>query len=177
MTDENVDKNQFAIDLAHFLTELQTIDASEGPVAGKHNFYRGADLSVYHDETMEALASHKDKVDVAKCRGIWEQALSSQWEQNPVWIHGDVAQGNLLVKDGRLVGVIDFGILGTGDPACDLVMAWTFFDEEIRSIFKQTLQLDEETWDRAKGWALWKALITYANPLSKKTIHALMSKS
>ena len=72
-----------------------------------------------------------------------------------------MAIGNLLVKNGKLSSVIDFGILGTGDPACDYVMAWTFFDSESRQVFKEELNCDEETLNRAKGWALWKALITY----------------
>lgn len=64
-------------------------------------------------------------------------------------------------KDGQLCAIIDFGILGVGDPACDAAMAWTFFADESRKIFKNTLQMDEETWNRARGWALLKALITY----------------
>lgn len=79
--------------------------------------------------------------------------------------------GNLLVKDGKLCAVIDFGILGVGDPACDAAMAWTFFDKSSRKIFKEVLQIDEETWNRARGWALWKALITYdANKASNKIV-------
>lgn len=89
-----------------------------------------------------------------KCSHIWQEALASEWEKDPIWIHGDVAVGNLLVKNERLVGVIDFGIMGTGDPACDYVMAWTFFDEQSRKVFKEELQVDEGTWNRAKGWTL-----------------------
>lgn len=73
-----------------------------------------------------------------------------------------MAVGNLLVKDGRLAGVIDFGGLGTGDPACDLVMAWTFFEADSRDAFFRTLAAERDVIDRARGWALWKALITYA---------------
>jgi aminoglycoside phosphotransferase (APT) family kinase protein len=75
-----------------------------------------------------------------------------------VWVHGDVASGNLLVKDNRLAAVIDFGCMGIGDPACDLTIAWTFFRGESREIFKANMHLDEETWARARGWAMWKAL-------------------
>ncbi len=66
-----------------------------------------------------------------------------------------------LVKDGKLCAVIDFGILGVGDPSCDAAIAWTFFDDASRKVCKNEMNLDEKTWNRARGWALWKALITY----------------
>lgn len=153
--------NQLALDLANFLKELQSIDASLGPIAGEHNFYRGGSLKVYDNETRVTLEKLKDVFDTNVLENIWNTALQSTYENKPVWIHGDIAIGNLLVKDGKLSSVIDFGILGTGDPACDYVMAWTFFDSESRKIFKDTISCDEETLNRAKGWALWKALITY----------------
>lgn len=101
---------------------------------------------------------------------MWSEALSDPWQGDPVWIHGDIAVGNLLVKEGRLCAVIDFGQLAIGDPACDLVIAWTFFKEKSRNTFRKVLQLDTATWARARGWALWKALIVCAklpgtNPL------------
>lgn len=84
------------------------------------------------------------------------------WKGAPVWLHGDVAVGNLLAKDGRLYGVIDFGTMGVGDPASDLVMAWNFFDKGSRKVFLKRMNFDEDTVNRARGWALWKALITCA---------------
>ncbi|MER8949150.1 phosphotransferase, partial [Mesorhizobium sp. M0809] len=77
----------------------------------------------------------------------------------PVWVHGDVASGNLLVEDGKLYAVVDFGSSAIGDPACDLVIAWTEFYGESRQAFRDTIALDEHSWARARGWALWKALI------------------
>ncbi|UUZ79038.1 phosphotransferase [Paenibacillus sp. P26] len=77
-------------------------------------------------------------------------------------VHGDVAVGNLLVREGRLCGVIDFGTMGVGDPSSDLVMAWNFFDDASRETFLNLMNFDEDTVHRARGWALWKALITYA---------------
>ncbi len=155
------DLSQFAKDLATFLIELQRIDASDGPVAGKHNFYRGGSLSVYDQETRDAIEQNKDALDIPLLNEIWQLALHSAWNGNLVWIHGDIAPGNILVKDGRLTAIIDFGILGVGDPSCDAVMGWTFFDDSSREVFKNTLKIDEGTWNRARGWALWKALITY----------------
>nr|WP_315527415.1 phosphotransferase [Carnobacterium maltaromaticum] len=93
-----------------------------------------------------------------------------------MWVHGDIAVGNLLVNDGHLSGVIDFGILGTGDPACDLVMAWTFFDSKSRKAFKEEMGLDDTTWQRGKGWALWKALITPDDAVSKKVLMDILAE-
>ncbi|MBE7121228.1 aminoglycoside phosphotransferase family protein [Bacillus cereus] len=162
VTKQNVrDLNEFAMDLGSFLTELQSIDASNGPIAGAHNFYRGGLISVYDEEAREAIENNKDVFDETLLKHLWNLALRSTWACKPVWVHGDVAPGNLLVKDGKLSAVIDFGILGVGDPACDAAMAWTFFDKNSRNVFKEVLRMGEETWNRARGWALWKALITY----------------
>lgn len=157
--DNVVSRNSFAIELAAFLKNLQTIDTTDAPLAGKHNFYRGGNLLVYHEETISSLNSLKDVLPVEKLNDIWQCAISSKWDKDPVWLHGDVAVGNLLVMNGHLCGVIDFGIMGVGDPACDYVMAWNFFDKESRNIFLDNLSSD--TINRAKGWALWKALITF----------------
>ncbi|WP_045522848.1 aminoglycoside phosphotransferase APH(3') [Neobacillus niacini] len=153
--------NQIAKDLGLFLKELQAIDTNEGPLTGKHNFYRGGSLSIYNDETRNAIENNKEDFDGGLLSEIWWLALDSEWESKPVWVHGDIAPGNLLVKDGKLCAVIDFGILGVGDPSCDAAIAWTFFDDASRKVFKNEINLDEATWNRARGWALWKALITY----------------
>ena len=100
--------------------------------------------------------------DVAGARKVWEAALASEWEQPPVWVHGDVTGSNLLVRDGRLDAVIDFGCSAVGDPACDTVIAWTFLEGESRAAFTSNLALDEDTWARGRGWALWKALTDLA---------------
>ncbi|WP_283750386.1 aminoglycoside phosphotransferase family protein [Bacillus cereus] len=172
VTKENVrDLKGFATDLGSFLVELQSIDTSNGPVAGAHNFYRGGLISVYDEEARVAIVNNKDVFDETLLKHLWDLALRSTWNRKPVWVHGDVAPGNLLVKDGKLCAVIDFGILGVGDPACDAAMAWTFFDKNSRKILKKVLRMDEETWNRARGWALWKALITYdANKNSNKRV-------
>jgi aminoglycoside phosphotransferase (APT) family kinase protein len=101
---------------------------------------------------------------------VWDTALAADWRGPPVWVHGDVTAGNLLVQGGRLSAVIDFGCCGVGDPACDLAVAWTYLEGEAREAFRAALPLDAETWARARGWTLWKALIVWAalpgaNPL------------
>ncbi|PEJ47740.1 acetyltransferase [Bacillus sp. AFS002410] len=155
------DLNNFATDLGQFLNELQLIDASHGPKAGEHNFYRGGNLAVYDKETRETIDQTKEIFNEDLVTEIWQTALNSKWDRVPVWVHGDIAPGNLLVNNDKLCAVIDFGILGVGDPSCDAAMAWTFFDAPSRKTFKEVLKFDENTWNRARGWALWKALITY----------------
>ncbi|MCW8408977.1 aminoglycoside phosphotransferase family protein [Legionella sp. PATHC035] len=154
--------NRFAADLAQFLLQLQGINARGGPLAGEHSFYRGGALSTYDAETQKAIKILRHQIDSGTLSSIWSKALSEAWLSAPVWVHGDIAPGNLLVKEGRLCAVIDFGQLAVGDPACDLVIAWTFFKAESREVFRKTLQLDQATWARARGWALWKALIVCA---------------
>ncbi|WP_413493521.1 aminoglycoside phosphotransferase family protein [Morganella psychrotolerans] len=158
------DKTGFARDLAHFLNEFQKIDASGGPPAGSHNFYRGGDLAVYNSETRHALTQLSAQTHCALLEKTWEKGLDSHWTSPPVWVHGDISAGNLLTANNRLQAVIDFGQLGTGDPACDFVMAWTFFDAQSRRVFFDTLQTDDATRERAMAWALWKALIVSINP-------------
>ena len=156
------DFTRFALDLADFLGALRRIDAREGPVAGAHNFHRGGALAIYDAQTRDAMARLASEIDVSAVNGIWNAALATSWQGPGVWVHGDIAAGNLLVSEGRLCAVIDFGCLGVGDPSCDLVIAWTFLDSVGRKAFRDALALDSATWDRARGWAIWKALITLA---------------
>lgn len=171
LTVENIDNsNQFANDLGVFLVELQSIDASGGPLAGEHNFYRGGDIAIYDDEFRDAI-NNVNTFNKHLLKEIWELALTSKWSGEPVWIHGDIAPGNILIENGKLCAVIDFGILGVGDPSCDAAMAWTFFDDSSRKTFKNALDFDAETWNRARGWALWKTLISYNyNKQSNKAV-------
>lgn len=152
------DLNNFATSLAQFLAALQRIDTTDGPLPGPHNFYRGGVLTTYNAETKQAIAVLKDRIDANAAIELWEAALASAWKGLPVWVHGDVSAGNLLVQEGKLSAVIDFGGLGIGDPACDLMIAWTLLRGESRKIFRAMLPLDASTWTRGRAWALWKAL-------------------
>jgi aminoglycoside phosphotransferase (APT) family kinase protein len=172
MLERITDLSQFAISLAEFLLALQRIDSVDGLPAGEHNFFRGGPLMIYDAETRETIEELTGEVDTDAATRVWESALETTWQGAPVWIHGDVAVGNLLVRDGRLCAVIDFGCCAVGDPACDLVMAWTFFSGESREAFKATLGSDAATWARARGWALWKALITLAEYIDSNPIKA-----
>ncbi len=152
----------FAADLAGFLTALYAIDASGGPPAGAHSFFRGGALDTYDIQSREAIRLLESELDADAATEVWEAALASTWDRSPVWVHGDVTASNLLVAEGTLRAVIDFGCAAVGDPACDLVMAWTFFAGESGDMFRDGLRLDDATWARGRGWALWKALITLA---------------
>ena len=114
------DLSEFATTLAKFLIALQECDATGGPMAGPHNFYRGGALATYDAETRQAIAILDDKIDTDAVTDVWNTALSSTWQGTPIWVHGDIAVGNLLVIQGKLSAIIDFGCLGVGDPACDL---------------------------------------------------------
>ncbi|HVM83649.1 MAG TPA: aminoglycoside phosphotransferase family protein [Candidatus Binatia bacterium] len=160
--DNITDMTAFATALADFLNALRRIDPTGGPEPGPHNFWRGGPLAHYDGETRAALERLVGQVDTAAALDLWEDALSSTWQERPVWLHGDVAQGNLLVRSGKLAAVIDFGTSGIGDPACDLVIAWKLFERESREVFRRALALDPDTWTRGRGWTLWKALILCA---------------
>lgn len=156
---DSIELSAIAIDVAAFLKALHGIDASAGPPAGAHNFHRGGSLAVYDGEARASAARLANEVDQALAMEIWQLALSSHWQGQGVWVHGDIAEGNLLVQDGRLSAVIDFGSSGVGDPSSDLILAWNVLDAHSRAVFRRALGLDEATWQRGRGWALWKALI------------------
>jgi aminoglycoside phosphotransferase (APT) family kinase protein len=151
-----------AVDLPAIAARLHALDGRDGPAAGRDNFYRGGALSVYDEQTRQALAMLAGRLDTAALERMWERGLASTWQRLPVWVHGDVSAGNLLVAGHSLVGVIDFGQVAVGDPACDLAVAWTLFDGQSRRGFRSALPLDEETWARGRAWALWKAAIVAA---------------
>ena len=170
------DVARFATDLGRFLAALYRIDAAGGPPPGEHNFFRGGWLGVYEAETHEAIARLGDEIPRDAVLRAWEDAMRSSWDRDPVWVHGDVAVGNLLVRDGRLAAVIDFGSSGVGDPACDMVIAWTLFSGSGRDRFRAEVGADDATWSRAAGWCLWKALITLPEHLEAGSPDAALAR-
>lgn len=150
---------QAATDLAAFISALQRIDPTGGPLAVDHNL-RGVPLAMRDTYTREAIAALHGIIDVDAVTTAWEAALQApEWNRAPVWFHGDLLPGNLLVKRGRLSAVIDFGGLGVGDPACDLMIAWGLFSGESRDVFRAALAVDDAAWARGRGCALSWALI------------------
>ena len=116
-------------------------------------------MEVYAADAREAIKSLDGAFDRAALMHALDIALSSTWPRSPVWVHGDVTVGNLIIQGGRLAGVIDFGQLCVGDPACNLAIAWSYFDVGARANFLASLPVDAAAKGRARGWALWKAVI------------------
>lgn len=160
---DKIDLGQAATDLATFVAALQQVDAAGGPPPGEHNAWRGVPLVMRDRAVRSAIASLGSGINTESVTAAWEAALSARdWQHSPVWVHGDLDSRNLLAKDGRLTAVIDFGCLGVGDPACDVMVAWKMLSTGSRDIFLNALSVDEATRIRARGWALSQALIALA---------------
>ncbi|WFE67087.1 aminoglycoside phosphotransferase family protein [Micromonospora sp. WMMD714] len=161
--DRIADPVRFALDLAEFVAALQDIDAAGGPRPGRHNWYRGGTLRTYHEQASRGLRALGGRIDTGLADEIWECALDAGPNGVERWFHGDLAQENILLDDGHLAGIIDFGTCGVGDPSCDLAVAWTLLTTDGRRVFRERLPVEDATWARGRGWALWKTLVTYAN--------------
>ena len=170
------DLTGFATDLAEFLVTLQRIPSADGPPAGPHSAFRGCPLDQFDAETRRAIAALDGRINRRTATAVWENALSATWNGESVWFHGDVAVNNLLVRDGRLSAVIDFGCSGVGDPACDVTIAWTLFAGESRKAFRDVLRVDPATWARGRGWTIWKALIMLAGHLDTEPAQAATAR-
>lgn len=148
-----------AMNLAQFITALQQFDTTGAPGAANHNL-RGVPLATRDTAVRTAIAALHGMIDTDAATKVWEAALQApEWNREPVWFHGDLLPGNLLFEKGRLSAIIDFGGLGVGDPACDLMIAWGLFAGESREVFRIALAVDEATWARGRGHALSQALI------------------
>lgn len=157
-TSDNVDLDAAAAELAGFVTALRSADPTGGPVKTAQD--RGVPLAARDELTRAAIAELGNRVDAARVTAVWEEALTADaWTGPAVWIHGDLLSGNVLVDGRRLSAVIDFGALGLGDPAADVVPAWTIFDKASRPVFREALDCDEAMWQRGRGWALSTALV------------------
>lgn len=158
--DRIADLRQAATDLAQFVAALQRVDPTDGPPPGEHNSFRGLPLATRGAPTRTAIDSLHGTLDTDAVTAAWDAALEAPASPGPgVWLHGDLNAGNLLAQHGRLSAVIDFGCLGVGDPACDLMVAWTLLTAETRDVFRAALLVDDATWARGRGWALSVALI------------------
>lgn len=170
------DKEQLAYELANFLKDLQAITDIEGPDPGQHNWWRGDHVSIYDKGAREQIAELAEIIDARKALALWDQACETKWDKKPVWIHGDFAIGNILMDGSRLSAVIDFGGAAVGDPACDLVIAWTYLSGKAREIFISKMDMDEDTWLRARAWALWKATFELCQIVDKNSPEAVLQK-
>ncbi|WP_317447280.1 aminoglycoside phosphotransferase family protein [Streptomyces collinus] len=160
-----------AEDLAGFVAAMRSITLTGAPQA-----HRGGPLASLDAETRAAIEELRripqEGVDCDAAAAVWEEALSAPGHDGPpVWLHADLMPGNLLVDGGRLTSVIDFGCLGTGDPACDLFPAWNLLPAGAREVFRAALSVDDVTWARGRGRTLSQALI--ALPYYRETNPAM----
>jgi len=153
------DMSQAAVSLARFVRALQAIDPAGGPVSK----FRGGTLADRDPVSQASAAALGDSLDVRPALQVWKAAIAEPvWTGPSVWMHGDLHPANLLVSNGELGGVIDFGLLGVGDPACDLMVAWTYLSANARQMFRDALSVDDSTWARGRGWALHLGLMAAA---------------
>jgi aminoglycoside phosphotransferase (APT) family kinase protein len=155
-----------AVTLAEFLKALQRFAPdhlpSPGTDAGEQ--LSTEPLAARDRATREAITAVDGVFDAAAMTKLWDAALDAPaWQRPPTWFHGDFHTGNLLMVEGRLSAVIDFGGLGLGDPACDLTIAFTLMTAETRSVFRDALGVDDATWTRGRGWALATGLNAYTS--------------
>ena len=155
------DPKDAAAQLGGFIAALH-VDA---PPDAPPNPFRGGPLAPRDDVVRERAASLSDVVDDVAVVDRWA-ALSATppWDRPPVWLHGDLHPGNVLVTDGRISAVIDFGDITAGDPATDLAVAWMLLPETARLTLRRAAgDVDDHTWSRAQGWALMFGLMFAAS--------------
>jgi aminoglycoside phosphotransferase (APT) family kinase protein len=141
-------------DLASLIRALHEIDLPDAPEA-----YRGP-VSEVDQSVRQCIPEVADEFDPERLTIAWEiSANAPEWEGPPLWAHGDLLASNLLIRNGRLAAVIDFGTAGVGDPACDLMVAWNVLPAPARPSFREAVGLDDATWLRGRGWALAQAVI------------------
>jgi len=170
--DAPLDLGSAAHDLADLLEALQRIDTAGAPPPGG----RGGPLAPRDPYVRDAIAALGDEIDADRVTRVWEEALAApDWDGLPVWLHGDLDLRNLLVRDGRIAAVLDWGSSCTGDPACDVKAAWAILDRATRPPFRERLRIDDATWARARGWALSQSLI--ALPYYRHTYPAIVEQA
>ena len=162
---EEIDAIQAARDLAALVGALQRVDPTGAPPG------RGLSLAERDRDTRYWLARFGDDPAVA---AEWERALAAPaWNGPPVWHHGDLDARNWLVRDGRISGVIDWGLMGVGDPACDVMVAWKLHSSAARDAFREALPTDDATWQRARGWVVSQAvaILAYYTPETNPSLY------
>ena len=174
------DERQAARDLAQFVAELRRMDPVAGAPRGGRKPLRELDAI-----TRAAIDSARGVIDSDAATSAWDRALEAPaWTGAPVWIHTDLLRPNLLVHGGRLCAVIDFGGVGVGDPAADVIAAWSVFGHTGRGLFRGALDVDDDTWNRARGFALHQAAMIIAyyaqtNPrfvaLAQRTVEEVLA--
>jgi aminoglycoside phosphotransferase (APT) family kinase protein len=153
-----------AVQLGEFLTALQRFAPAEIPALVTRDDLKNRSLADRDQATRVAIAAVDGVFDATALTRLWDKALSVPgWDRAPVWVHGDFHTGNLLTAGGRVSAVIDWGGLAIGDPACDLTVAFTLMSKRSRAAFRATLDIDDATWARGRGWALATGLNAYTS--------------
>lgn len=148
------DELEAASDLANFVKEIRFIPTDGAPTVWRKPL---ADLDEWIHKSIEACVGI---INVDAAQNVWDMAVQSEpWDGQAVWMHGDLLKGNLLVKEGRLSAVIDFGLACAGDPAADIIPAWALFGAEARAVYRHALAVDDATWLRARAYALYQAIM------------------
>jgi len=154
------DEIALATDLGRFVAAMRGVPAADAPGPGPHNAWRGVGLRARNKVTQAAIDELGEHIDARAARACWDAALEAEpWGGEPCWLHGDLMPSNLLVSEGRLAAVLDFGCMGAGDPACDLIPGWNLFSGVGRARFQDAAEVDAATWARGRGWALSVALV------------------
>ncbi|HJR23865.1 MAG TPA: phosphotransferase, partial [Acidimicrobiales bacterium] len=156
------------------------------PPDAPRNPWRGIPLAGERDRITRGAIDRLDGIDRDEVLARWQRFLAVPgWDRPPVWLHGDPHPGNVVVHEGRIAAVVDFGDITSGDPASDLAVAWMHFDADARAAFRQACgDVDDHTWQRAHGWALALGLVIGAssadNPayaaLARRTIAAALDE-
>ncbi|MDP9444289.1 MAG: aminoglycoside phosphotransferase family protein [Actinomycetota bacterium] len=148
-----VNPTQLAVDLAEFVRALQGCDPTGATRFGSRG--HPLDHAERDRSTRAALAAAADLVDAPAALTVWELAQAAPpWSGPPAWFHGDLIEGNLLMRDGRLSAILDWGTFGVGDPACELAAAWDLLDRRSRAVFRKIVDCDDATWERGRAWAV-----------------------
>ena len=149
------DAESLARALAAFVLALRAVELGGGPESA-----RGSSLERWDAPVRAALPELAGEIDAVAALEAWERALAAPaWDGAHVWVHGDLMPANLLLEGAELTGVLDWGGAGLGDPAIDLQPAWNLLSGPARQVFREELEVDDASWERGRGWALWTGIV------------------
>ncbi len=180
------DLDAVATTLGGFLRALHQPAPADAP----HNPVRSIPLDARTARLHEHLDQLHDTVHRERVLAVWDRlVVTPRWPGPPIWIHGDLHPGNLLIDNGQLCSVIDFGDVASGDPATDFAVMWMMFPPGHREALftaagrSRSNLADEHVWQRARGWALAMGVAVLAHggeddplaPLARRTIASALA--
>lgn len=163
--------------LATFLKALWKKSTRDAPLAGEANNYRGVNLKEVTQQVLTCFSKMDDEIEPESAREAWLSALDASPVRKPRWLHGDLRASNMIVRDGELVGVVDWGRAAVGDPAADVAVAWRWVPEWEMSNFQEALGASDDLWRRARGWALYDAVVTLAHYKEQQGFEGICDES